>query len=90
MRRANDVSQDSGFCPAPSAGKHDDPEFGTHHARDAVAPPRDDRLEAAGSSPPPMKLNTQYMHTLWFDLEFTRPTHAQEALDRSAPTAASR
>ena len=37
MRRANDVSQDSGFAPAPSAGKHDDPEFGTHHARDAAA-----------------------------------------------------
>ncbi len=27
MRRANDVSQDSGFAPAPSAGKHDDPDL---------------------------------------------------------------
>ena len=35
MRRANDVSQDSSFSPAPVAGKHDDPQFGTHHARDA-------------------------------------------------------
>ena len=50
MRRANDVSQDSGFAPAPSAGKHDDPEFGTHHARDAVGAALDDRLGAARSS----------------------------------------
>src|SRR5438034_717699 len=36
MRRSNDISQDSSFAPAPSAGKHDDPKFGTHHARDAA------------------------------------------------------
>ncbi|HEX3578475.1 MAG TPA: hypothetical protein VHY33_07915, partial [Thermoanaerobaculia bacterium] len=35
MRRANDVSDSKGFIAAPEAGKHDDPEFGTHHARDA-------------------------------------------------------
>src|SRR5205814_10682651 len=35
MRRANDVSDAKGFVAAPEAGKHDDPGFGTHHARDA-------------------------------------------------------
>ncbi|MEA2464581.1 MAG: hypothetical protein QOJ98_2328, partial [Acidobacteriota bacterium] len=35
MRRANDVSDTKSFIAAPEAGKHDDPEFGTHHARDA-------------------------------------------------------
>src|SRR6185503_19287867 len=35
MRRANDVSDPKSFIAAPQAGKHDDPEFGTHHARDA-------------------------------------------------------
>ncbi len=35
MRRANDISQDSGFVPSPVVGKHKDARFGTHHARDA-------------------------------------------------------
>ena len=35
MRRANDISQADSFVPAPNVGKHDDPDFGTHHARDA-------------------------------------------------------
>ncbi len=80
MRRANDVSQDSGFAPAPSAGKHDDPQYGTHHARDASR-----LLETIGwktklfSSA--MKLNTQYMHSLWFDLELTNPMTRERALN---------
>jgi glyceraldehyde-3-phosphate dehydrogenase type II len=79
MRRANDVSQDSGFVPAPSAGKHDDPEFGTHHARDASA-----LLSTLGWKPPifssAMKLNTQYMHSLWFDMELSEPISREQAL----------
>ena len=79
LRRANDVSQDSGFAPAPSAGKHDDPEFGTHHARDAAA-----LLSTLGWHPPifssAMKLNTQYMHSLWFDMELSA---ADDAASRS-------
>ena len=81
MRRANDVSQDSSFSPAPSAGKHDDPLYGTHHARDASR-----LLETIGWKPrlfsSAMKLNTQYMHSLWFDLEFTEPTTREKTLDR--------
>lgn len=79
MRRANDVSQDSGFAPAPSAGKHDDSEFGTHHARDAAA-----LLSTIGWKPPifssAMKLNTQYMHSLWFDMELSAPISRDQAL----------
>ncbi len=81
LRRANDVSQDSSFSPAPAAGKHDDPQFGTHHARDASR-----LLETIGwktrlfSSA--MKLNTQYMHSLWFDLELTHPMTKERALER--------
>jgi glyceraldehyde-3-phosphate dehydrogenase (NAD(P)) len=79
MRRANDVSQGFGILPA-SAGKHDDPTYGTHHARDAAA-----LLETIGWKPrlfsSSMKLNTQYMHTLWFDMEFTKPVTRQGALD---------
>ena len=81
LRRANDVSQDSSFAPAPSAGKHDDPEFGTHHARDASG-----LLATIGWKPKlfssAMKLNTQYMHSLWFGLEFKEPVTRDGVLGR--------
>jgi glyceraldehyde-3-phosphate dehydrogenase type II len=68
MRRANDVSDSKGFIAAPEAGKHDDPEFGTHHARDAhhLFQTLGEKLNLFSSA---IKINTQYMHTLWFDLE---------------------
>ncbi len=79
MRRANDVSQDAGFAPAPSVGKHDDAEFGTHHARDASA-----LLSTVGWKPPifssAMKMNTQYMHALWFDMDVSEPTSKEQVL----------
>ncbi|MDQ5858556.1 MAG: hypothetical protein M3542_09830 [Acidobacteriota bacterium] len=79
LRRANDVSQDSSFCPAPTAGKHDDPEFGTHHARDAFY-----LFETLGWKPPifssAMKLNTQYMHSLWFDMNLSAPLNREQVL----------
>ena len=72
MRRANDISQDEDFIPAPKAGKHDDPRFGTHHARDAVHLFRTLGLELDLFSSA-IKLNTQYMHALHFDLELEQP-----------------
>jgi glyceraldehyde-3-phosphate dehydrogenase type II len=68
MRRANDVSDASSFIAAPQVGRHDDPEFGTHHARDAhhLFLTRGEKLNLFSSA---IKINTQYMHTLWFDLE---------------------
>jgi len=68
MRRANDVSDATSFLAAPQVGKHDDPEFGTHHARDAhhLFLTRGEKYKLFSSA---IKLNTQFMHTLWFDLE---------------------
>ena len=68
MRRANDVSDTKSFIPAPQAGKHDDPDFGTHHARDAhyLFDTIGEKLNLFSSA---IKLNTQYMHTLWFTLD---------------------
>ena len=73
MRRANDVSDTKSFIPAPQAGKHDDAEFGTHHARDAhhLFRTLGEELNLFSSA---IKLNTQYMHTLWFDLELKHDT----------------
>lgn len=77
MRRANDVSDVKSFTAAPEAGKHDDPEFGTHHAHDAhrVFETLGEKLNLFSSA---IKLNTQYMHTLWFDLELRHDTSLEQ------------
>jgi glyceraldehyde-3-phosphate dehydrogenase type II len=77
MRRANDVSDAKDFIASPEAGKHDDPEFGTHHARDAyhLFKTLGHNLNVYSSA---IKINTQYMHTLWFDLELGFDTTAEE------------
>ena len=67
MRRATDLSQDKGFIPAPEVGKYGDMQFGTHHAKDAwylfQTLGADLNLFSAA-----IKLNTQYMHSIWFDI----------------------
>ena len=77
MRRANDVSDEKNFIASPEAGKHDDPEFGTHHARDAfhLFQTLGEKLNLFSSA---IKINTQYMHTLWFDLELGFKTTLDE------------
>jgi glyceraldehyde-3-phosphate dehydrogenase type II len=77
MRRANDVSDTKSFIAAPEAGKHDDPEFGTHHARDAyhVFQTLGEKLNLFSSA---IKLPTQYMHTLWFDLDIKHDTTLEQ------------
>lgn len=77
MRRANDVSDSKDFIASPEAGKHDDPEFGTHHARDAyhLFHTMGEKLNLFSSA---IKINTQYMHTLWFDFDLAFDTTAEE------------
>ncbi len=81
MRRANDISQSDSYIPAPNVGKHDDPEFGTHHARDAhhVFETLDLDLDLFSSA---VKLNTQYMHSIWFNLELDRDIAVEEVRKR--------
>lgn len=73
MRRANDISQVKDFCPAPQVGGHKDGKFGTHHARDAYHLFQTKGLELNLFSSA-VKLPTQYMHSLWFDLRTKRAT----------------
>ncbi|HXI12749.1 MAG TPA: hypothetical protein VNM92_08885 [Thermoanaerobaculia bacterium] len=77
MRRANDISDAKDFISSPQAGKHDDPEFGTHHARDAyhLFSTMGEKLDLYSSA---IKINTQYMHTLWFDLDLSTDTTLEE------------
>jgi glyceraldehyde-3-phosphate dehydrogenase (NAD(P)) len=86
LRRANDISQDGSFIPSPSVGRHDDPRFGTHHARDAHR-----LFETLGHDLPifssAVKINTQYMHALHFSLQLDRETTVKEAIDLLAANA---
>lgn len=81
MRRSNDISQTKDFAPAPQVGKHDDPEFGTHHAHDAyhVFETLGQKLDLFSSA---VKLNTQYMHSIWFNLAFNRDITKDEMIAR--------
>jgi len=67
IRRADDISQGESFISSPEVGKHSDPIFGTHHARDAY-----DLLatlyEHVNIRSSAMRINTQYMHTICFDI----------------------
>ncbi|HNU82360.1 MAG: hypothetical protein GX178_07580 [Acidobacteria bacterium] len=83
MRRANDISQTKSFCPAPQAGKHDDADFGTHHAHDAhhVFETLGLGFDLFSSA---VKLNTQYMHSIWFNLRFRRDVTREEMVARLA------
>jgi len=80
MRRANDVSQDSGFSPSPQVEKHGDDQFGTHHARDAYHLFQTQNLEYPRLFSSAVKLNSQYMHTLRFRLEVKDPTTVEKLL----------
>ena len=77
MRRANDITQVGSYVPAPYVGRHDDAEFGTHHARDANSLFQTLGLELDLFSSA-VKLNTQYMHSIWFQFMLGRDTDAAE------------
>lgn len=81
IRRANDLSQDKDFIPAPQVGRHGDERFGTHHARDAHLLFATLGLDLSLFSSA-MKLNTQYMHQVWFDLRLTEDVTRGQVLNR--------
>jgi glyceraldehyde-3-phosphate dehydrogenase (NAD(P)) len=80
IRRANDVSQDNGFTPSTSVGKHGDPVFGTHHARDV-----NDLFGYSGDLPifsSALKTNTQYMHAVRFSIVLPEYVSKSQVLKR--------
>ncbi|SVA53895.1 uncharacterized protein METZ01_LOCUS106749, partial [marine metagenome] len=68
IRRANDLSQTGSFIPAPQVGSHGDEKYGSHHAADAAGlfATMGMDLNLFSSA---MKVNSQYMHVLWFTLK---------------------
>ena len=81
LRRANDISQDSGFIASPTVGGHPDERFGTHHARDSH-----DLFKTLGYDlnlySSALKMNTQYMHALHFALTLDHDITVDEVKDR--------
>lgn len=77
IRRANDISQEENFIPSPSVGTHKDKEFGTHHARDAhhLFQTLGYDLDLHSSA---IKINSQYMHILHFNLKVKNKTSVDE------------
>ena len=73
VRRANDLSQVGNFIPAPQVGTHGDDKYGSHHAADAAGlfATLGMDLNLFSSA---MKVNSQYMHVLWFNLKVKEPT----------------
>jgi glyceraldehyde-3-phosphate dehydrogenase type II len=81
IRRANDISQDTGFVASPTVDKHKDERFGTHHARDAnrLFSTLGYDLNLFSSA---VKLNTQYMHSIHFSLTLDRDMTVEEVKER--------
>lgn len=81
LRRASDISQEKSFIPAPDVGTHTDAQFGTHHAKDAWHLFQTIGLDLNLFSSA-IKLNTQYMHSLWFNLRVRNAVTRDEVLEK--------
>jgi glyceraldehyde-3-phosphate dehydrogenase (NAD(P)) len=81
IRRANDLSQEGEFIPAPEVGGHDDSRFGTHQARDAYYLFKTLALDLDIYSSA-LKINTQYMHAIHFNLRLRRAVSLDEVKRR--------
>ena len=81
VRRANDLSQAGSFIPAPQVGSHGNEKYGSHHAADAAGlfATLGMDLNLFSSA---MKVNSQYMHVLWFTLKVKEPTSLVSVKER--------
>lgn len=81
IRRANDLSQASDFIPAPEVGSHKNEQYGTHHAQDAANLFRTLGYDLNIFSSA-MKLNTQYMHIVHFNIKLKEQLTMEKVIDR--------
>jgi glyceraldehyde-3-phosphate dehydrogenase (NAD(P)) len=81
IRRATDISQERKFIPAPEVNVHKDEKFGTHHAKDVwyLYNTLGYDLDVFSSA---LKTNTQYMHSIWFDINVKSSTSSEEIIQR--------
>jgi len=81
LRRANDISQVKSFIPAPEVGTHKDEKMGTHHAVDVYHLYKTLGIDLNVFSSA-LKLNTQYMHCIWFDVKLDKKITKEGAIQR--------
>ena len=81
VRRANDISQPQNFIPSPQVNIHIDEKYGTHHAADAAGlfSTLGFDLNLFSSA---MRVNSQYMHVLWFNLKVKEPTTLNDVKEK--------
>jgi glyceraldehyde-3-phosphate dehydrogenase (NAD(P)) len=81
IRRANDISQNGSFIASPEVGPHKNKSFGTHHAKDAA-----DLFATLYEHPnlfsSALKVNTQYMHTIRFNIHIKKYATEKDILDK--------
>jgi glyceraldehyde-3-phosphate dehydrogenase type II len=82
IRRASDVYEDKSLG-SPEVGSHKDERFGTHHARDVhnLYSTLGLDLKLFSSA---IKVPTQYMHTLYFDIRVKKPVTKEDIKKRFA------
>ena len=80
IRRSNDISQTESYVPAPTVNVHAHQDYGTHHAEDAVELFKTMNLDLNLFSSA-LKINTQYMHTVWFNLKVKETTSKEKVLE---------
>ena len=80
IRRSNDISQTGSYVPAPTVNEHKHQDYGTHHAEDAVALFKTMNLDLNLFSSA-LKINTQYMHTVWFNIKVKETTSKEKVLE---------
>jgi glyceraldehyde-3-phosphate dehydrogenase (NAD(P)) len=81
IRRANDISQVKSFIPSPEVGSHKDPKMGTHHAVDVYYLYKTLGIDINVFSSA-LKINTQYMHSIWFDLKLDKKITKDEVIQK--------
>ncbi|MFO8078151.1 MAG: hypothetical protein R6U21_05870 [Thermoplasmatota archaeon] len=81
IRRANDISQVKSFIPSPEVGTHKDPKMGTHHAKDVYHLYKTLGMELNVFSSA-LKLNTQYMHSIWYDIKIDKKITRDQVIDK--------
>jgi len=81
IRRSNDISQTKSFMPSPEVGTHKDQKMGTHHAKDVyhLFKTLDIDLNVFSSA---LKLNTQYMHCIWYNLKLDTKTSVEDVINK--------
>ena len=81
IRRANDMHQEGGYIPSPQVNVHLSDQYGSHHANDAAALFKTLEMDLNMFSSA-MKVNSQYMHVLWFNLRVNESTSLNEVKDK--------